>query len=57
MIIDFEKSIGNAIYKGTLDLPDGIVFSEAEIESMKQQQFESWLKGMGYSQPIYLPEA
>ena len=43
MIIVFEKSDGINNFKDALHLPDDHIFTDAEIEDMKQQRFTNWL--------------
>ena len=42
-VINFEMGNEPHVYNGTLVLPRNRRFLSAEIESMKQQQYEEWL--------------
>lgn len=41
--IDFQKSQGLAAFSDAIYLPDDHTFTEAEIEAMKQERFDTWL--------------
>jgi len=41
--IPFEKSDGINSFRDALLLDDEHLFSDAEIEAMKQQRFDNWL--------------
>ena len=43
MIIVFEKSDGSNNFRDALHLPDDHTFTDAEIEDMKQQRFDTWI--------------
>ena len=41
--IDFQKSQGLATFSDAIYLPDDHTFTEAEIEAIKQERFDTWL--------------
>lgn len=44
MIIEFEKTDGTYTLRDALVFPDDISYSDEEIEAMKQQRFDNWVK-------------
>ena len=40
--IDFEKSKDGYTFKDALWLPDNHTYTDAELEAMKQQRFDTW---------------
>ena len=44
MIINFEKTDGVHTLRDAIVLPEGVTMTEDEIESMKQQRFDNWVK-------------
>jgi hypothetical protein len=40
--IDFEFDSTYGVFRDALHLPEDHTFTEAEIESMKQQRFDNW---------------
>lgn len=41
--INFEVNTNVGIYKDALHLPEDHTFTDAEIETMKQQRVDNWL--------------
>jgi hypothetical protein len=43
MKIDFEFDTKHGVFRDALHLPDNHAFTEAEIETMKQQRVDNWI--------------
>ena len=46
MIIKFEKTDGTNTLQDAIVLPDDVIMTEAEIEKMKQERFDNWIKAI-----------
>jgi hypothetical protein len=44
MIIDFEMTDGVHTLRDAIVFPEGVTLTDAEIEEMKQQRFNNWIK-------------
>jgi hypothetical protein len=44
MIIKFEMTDGVNTLHDAIVLPEGVAMTDAEIETMKQQRFDNWIK-------------
>ena len=44
MIIEFEMTDGVNTLRDAIVLPAGVTMTDAEIEAMKQQRFDNWIK-------------
>ena len=43
MKIDFEFQTEHGLFRDALHLPDDHTFTEADIETMKQQRVDNWI--------------
>jgi hypothetical protein len=44
MTIEFEMTDGVYTLRDAIVLPEGVTMTDAEIEAMKQQRFDNWIK-------------
>ena len=44
MTIEFEMTDGINTLRDAIVLPEGVTMTDAEIEAMKQQRFDAWIK-------------
>jgi len=44
MTIEFEMTDGVNTLRDAIVLPEGVTMTDAEIDAMKQQRFDNWIK-------------
>jgi hypothetical protein len=52
--IDFEKTDGTYYYRDALWLPEDHTYTDADLETMKQQRFDRWI-AVVTAPPVDLP--